>query len=845
MLVCILAFAIFCVYFYHWAKTDMGAQEALNLENFSLNQTSVIVYEDSESGDWEVLQALYAEENRIWTDYEDIPTDLIFACVSIEDKRFFEHSGVDWVRTIHACAKMFVGQSSFGGSTLTQQLVKNLTDDDDVTVRRKLNEIYRALKLEEDYDKNEILEMYLNTIYLGEGCYGVQSASRTYFGKDVSDLTLAECASLIGITNNPSAYDPYIYPENNRERQLIILDQMKDQGYISDTEYQEAVNQKMVFQSAHTVNDNENGYYSYFVDQVIRDVVAELMEQTGYSYETAYAMITSGGYTIYSTVDMDIQSSLEKVFENTENLPETESSQQLQGGMVITDNQTGDIVAMVGGTGEKTGSLTYNRATQSYLQPGSIIKPVGIYALALERGLITPASVRDDTPYSFTDNSCWPVNANGVYQGLVDMRTSVAKSLNTVAVKLVDELTPQACLEYARDVMGLATLVDESPSYTDATLWSMALGSLNEGVTIRDMTEAYCAVANAGVYREGRTFTKVENRHGETILENKQDTRQVVSEKNAWYLTDMMEETVKSGTGTGASLGDMPVAGKTGTTGTTTDDYDLWFAGYTPYYTGVVWNGYDTPESIVTTDGSGNPAVALWKKVMTQIHKDRKVIDFEEPSYIVECSYCRDSGLLATAACRNDLRGDRTVTGKLALEDVPTAECTSHVMVDFCGVSGLMANQYCYSQAGDSVYQVGMLNVERFFPISGVTVQDQEYNSNTTVPAGFVLPGTGSAANRNLYCMTHVEPVEVKTLEELISEGLSNLLGGDEDDPEEETDTADDPNASDPSDTPDTPDTPATPDVPDDQPTTGEEPTGDPTQPDVPGSAGYGEIVGE
>ncbi len=819
-LVCALAFAIFCVYFYNWVKTDMSSQEPINLEEFSLNQTSAIVYQDSQTKEWKVLQALYAEENRIWTNYEDMPTDLIFACVAIEDKRFFEHSGVDWVRTMYACANMFIGQSSFGGSTLTQQLVKNLTEEDEVTVRRKLTEIYRALQLEEDYEKEEILEMYLNTIYLGEGCYGVQSASKIYFGKDVADLTLAECASLIGITNNPSAYDPYIYPENNRDRQLIILSQMKSQGYISEAEYNEAVNQEMVFQSASSAGDDDGGYYSYFVDQVIRDVVAELMQQTGYSYETAYAMITSGGYTIYSTLDMDIQSSLEDVFENTKNLPETESSQQLQGGMVITDNETGDIVAMVGGTGKKTGSLTYNRATQSYLQPGSIIKTVGLYSLALEKGLITPAAVMDDTPYSFTDASAWPVNANGMYQGLVDMRTSVAKSLNTVAVKLVNELTPQACLEYARDVMGLATLVNENSEYTDATLWSMALGSLTEGVTIRDMTEAYGSFVNDGVYREGRTFTRVADRHGKTILENEQDTRQALSEKNAWYMTDMMQATVTDGTGTGAALGDMPVAGKTGTTGTTTADYDLWFAGYTPYYTAVVWTGYDTPESIVTTDGSGNPAIALWKKVMKDVHADLDVVEFEEPSYIVECTYCRDSGMLATAACRNDSRGDRTMTGKLALEDVPTEECTNHVLVDFCGASGHMATQYCRQQAGGSIYQKGMLSVERSFPISGIIVQDQQYNRNTTVRDGHVLPATVSAEAQNLYCMTHVEQVEVKTWEDLITEGLSSLFGGDD---EEETE-----------------------DSTDEEETEETEETEDELSvPDVQGDASYGEIVGE
>ncbi|MEA4964303.1 MAG: PBP1A family penicillin-binding protein [Oscillospiraceae bacterium] len=765
-----VAFSIFCVYFFGWVKSDLSQQSYLKLEDYSLDQTSVIYYQDSKTGEWKELQKLYATENRVWTDYENIPNNLVFACVSIEDKRFFEHSGVDWLRTLKACGSMFIGNSSYGGSTITQQLVKNLTKEDQVTVRRKLTEIYRALHLEDDYEKSDIMEMYLNTIYLGEGCYGVESAALQYFGKDVWDLSLAECASLIGITNNPSKYDPYLYPENNRDRQLTILSEMLKQGYISETDYDTAVAEEMDFHSASSsVYDNQYGYYSYFVDQVVRDVVADLMEQTGYSYEVCSDMLTSGGYSIYCTIDLDVQTELETVFEDKNSLPTTESSQQLEGGMVIIDNESGDIVALVGGTGEKTGSLTFNRATQSQLQPGSVLKPITVYAPALEAGLITPVTVMDDTPLTFTDEAAWPKNSDGIYRGLVNMTTAVSLSLNTVAVKLVNELGPQACYDFATEKMGITGLVASRGQYTDLTLWGMGLGSLTDGVTIRSLAQAYAAFYNHGVYREGRTYTKVEDSSGNVILDNEQETHQAVSEKNAWYLTSMMQATVTSGTGTAASLGSMPVAGKTGTT---SDNFDRWFAGYTPYYTAVTWTGYDTPETIVTTDGSGNPSITLWQKVMSSIHSDLTVQDFWKLGNVVECSVCQDSGMLATDACRSDPRGDRTVTAYLALEDVPTEYCTNHKMVDICGVSNHVATEYCEQQAAGSIYQVGMLNVSRFFPIEGIVVQDQQYNYIGEVPAGYVAAESAVPDPLNLECYVHVEIVNVKTEEDLIKEAL-------------------------------------------------------------------------
>lgn len=769
ILVGVVTFILFCVYFYNWVTTDVKSQDTLVLEDYHLNQTSIILAENKATGEWEELQRLYASEDREWVDFENIPNNLVFACVSIEDKRFFDHDGVDWFRTSHACASMFIGRSAFGGSTITQQLVKNLTGDDDVTVHRKLTEIYRSLKLEEDYEKSDILEMYFNTIYLGEGKYGVQSAARHYFGKEVSELTLAECASLIGITNNPSLYDPYVYPENNLKRERIILQQMFEQGYISERQMNDARNQEIVFTSTTKGQDSttEYGIYSYFVDEVVREVISDLQDTYGLSYEEANHMLTSGGYQIYSTVDTEIQSALESYFSDEANLPATKSAQQLQSAMMVIDNRSGDFVGIIGGTGKKEGSLIWDRATQSTLEPGSVLKPITVYATALEKGLITPISTMDDVPSRFTDTACWPPNTDGVYRGLVDMKTAVAQSLNTISVSLVDELTARECYQFARDNLHISTFVQNRDNLTDLTSWGMGMGSLVYGCRLEEITEAYAAFANDGVYRTGRTYTKITDEDGNVVLYNEQKENRAMSSKNAYYMTEMLEETVASGTGKGAALKNMAVAGKTGTTD---DDFDSWFAGYTPCYSAVCWAGYDTPESIETMDGSDHIAVTIWHDVMQTIHNGLGYEDFDKPSNLVACSFCRDSGKLCTDACHADPRGDREITAYVCLEDAPAESCDCHVMVTLCGQSGLRATSYCRQKAYYSLTQIGLLSVTRKFLKEGIIVQDEQYNFVTNQPEGYYKAASPSATRYDQDCPIHTETVKPKTLDELIEE---------------------------------------------------------------------------
>ena len=741
LLVGAISLVIFACIFTAYLRNYLMPQVSFSLDSFRLNQTSVIYYQDKSTGAYQALQNLYGEENRIWASYKDIPTNLVYATVAIEDKRFFQHSGVDWLRSMKASANLFLGGSStYGASTVTQQLVKNLTNDNEVTVRRKLVEIFRALEMEKQYSKEDIMEWYLNTIYLGEQSYGVRTAAYTYFGKDVSELDLAECASLIAITNNPSIFDPYISEKTkakNKERQTDILYEMWQQGYITENEYQNAKNEELQFQYADSSSEtgDNSDYYSYFVDQVIRDVVNDLASATGYDTEVINRMILGGGYQIYSTIDVDVQNAAEEVYEDLDNIPKTDSTyQQLQSGIVIIDNETGDIAAIVGGVGQKEGSLTLSRATQSLLSPGSTIKPLAVYAPALEMGLITPATVYDDTPFTF-GSSPWPKNEDDTYHGLTNILTAMKRSTNTVAVKVLDDVGLDYAYHYAVNDMHLDTLVDQyelnGVNYTDKSYWSLALGGMVRGVTIRDLTAAYASIENKGTYREARTYTKVLDSDGNVVLDNTQSSNENMSEKTAYYLTYMMEETVKDGTGQEAQVPGIDTAGKTGTT---SDDKDRWFAGYTSYYTGVVWCGYDQPQEVVLEDDSiENPASVLFNKVMTKVHEGKQNKAFEKPTSVIDVEVCQDSGNLVNDWCTKDIRGDRTVTIQLDGSDVPTSYCSTHVETDICTAGDTLhvANDSCKSRG--TVTQYGLLNLSRQFPIAGIVVADQQYCVGTLV----------------------------------------------------------------------------------------------------------------
>ena len=614
LLIGVVTALIFVCIFAFYVKTCITPSLDIDLNDFTLNQSSIIYYKDS-NGDYQKLTTVKSSENRIWIDGDQIPQHMKDALVAIEDKRFYTHKGVDWFRTAHAALNMFTGGSTFGGSTITQQLIKNLTQQDDITVQRKLLEIFQALDLEKNYDKDEILEYYLNAVYFGEGCYGVQTAAQTYFGKDAKDLSVAEAASIVGITNLPTYYDPFYSVENNKERQENVLREMYKQGYLKKAEYEEAKNEELDFVRGENSPSSSN-VYSYYEEVVLSDVIGDLAEAKGISRNAASQLVHNAGYEIYACIDKDIQAKVDAIYTDPEKLPKTYGStkSQLQSAIVIIDQATGEIKALRGGTGDKTINYGLNRATGTTRPPGSSIKPIAVYGPAVEYGLISPSTLvldKDEKHVQLTHTSWYPKNSPPGYDGIITITTALQKSKNTVAAQIVDKLTPSASLEFLRSRLGVTSLIDSDADYA-----AMALGEPHYGITVREMAQAYTALANDGVFTYSRTYTMVKDRSGKIILDNQPQTIQAFSQNTARTMTYMLNNAATYGTGHESRLSNMPVAGKTGTTSA---NRDRWFCGYTPYYTCAVWTGYDTPETMAFY---GNPATQIWQKVMSAVHSD-------------------------------------------------------------------------------------------------------------------------------------------------------------------------------------------------------------------------------
>lgn len=631
LLIALVTAIIFIVFFSIYVNTTLRPQLDITFEDYALTQTSYLYYTDNDTGENKQWTDIMTTEQRTWVDYEDIPQYMIDAAVSIEDKRFFEHDGVDWYRTAGAVYKMFLGKGDdgFGASTLTQQLIKNLTDYDDVTVKRKIIEIFRALEVEKNYDKDEIITWYLNVIYLGENSYGVQAAAQTYFGKDAKDLSLAQCACIIGITNQPTTYNPYYSKENNKIRQETILEEMYGQGYITQDEYTQALDEELVF--VRQENEEADSYiYSYYEETVITEAITALMEQTDLSEEAAKTRVYNGGLSIYTCIDMDVQDKLDCVYTDLDAIPATTgSNQQLQSAMTIEDPEMGKIVALSGGVGTKEINFGFNRATDATRPPGSSLKPLAVYGPALDTGTITINSTYQDSPITISGQS-WPRNDSGVWSySSYNIKTAVQKSINTIAVRVLQDLGLGVSYSYLKNNLGITTLEDSAEDgKPDINLAPLALGQLTNGVTVQEMTAAYGAIANGGTYIKAKTFNMIYESNGDVLLDNSEpDTSNAFSAQTTDVLTSLLYNAVVSGTGTTAKLSSgMAVAGKTGTTG---DNYDRWFCGFTPYYVAACWTGYDTPESIKLS--TGNPAAQIWNKVMTLIHEDLDVVKTFEP----------------------------------------------------------------------------------------------------------------------------------------------------------------------------------------------------------------------
>lgn len=728
LLVFVLTGAIFAGIFSAYINSSMRGKVEVYLDEFETKVSTELYHQEPESGEWVMYQTLFMDaENRIWANLDQIPKNLQKAVVAIEDKRFYTHKGVDWHGTARAILSTLFGGSVQGGSTITQQLVKNVTGDNQNTVKRKVTEIYRALDLEKRYEKDEILEAYLNEVYFGHSCYGVVTASLTYFDKDVSELSLAECASLVAITNNPSLYDPIEASwsrKNNRERQLLVLGAMLEQEKISQEEYDAAKAEDIVFANGYTISgryvgsnpstgstddagdgstgdtgeqlpsdETENkprkSSQSYFTDAVIDDVASALVEKYGLTdttdpvtgqvttaFEQGVNMVYGKGYKIYTTQNPNYQAIAEEVCSDTANLPYTttytngygeKETEQLQVGMTIVDPYTGYVVAMVGGAGVKEGARVWNWAT-SARQCGSAIKPISVYAPALDDGTINGASSIDDYPVMVLNNTAYPKNANGRYMGLTPLHTAIARSTNTCAVRVVQEYGTGKAYDFMTNRLGFTTL-----TYQDSQqVGNMGLGGLDRGVTTEEMAAAFGAFANEGVYTAPRTFIRVEDPDGNVIIENEAKSSVAMKDTTAALMNSLLQEVVNAGTGYEGRISGMHVAGKTGTTN---NDQDRYFVGYTPYYSCAVWVGYAHNQRIVA---SGNPAASMWQKVMSRVHEGLADKDFFSCSGLTYVKVCADSGLLATDSCAEDCRGSRVYSALVAADNAPSAYCNMH-----------------------------------------------------------------------------------------------------------------------------------------------------------------------
>ena len=696
---CGIAFAMYVHIYINPSAQETAAEISKGL---GLNLNSFIYAKESDSDEYTLYETIKGKENREWVDSDKIPDTLKNAVVAIEDERFYKHHGVDWVRTIGAVKGWLLGGTQYGGSTITQQLIKNITADNDYSVKRKVNEIFRAFALEKEIDdKDRILVMYLNTIYLGYNSYGVQTAAMQYFDKDVSQLDLAESAVLAGLTNNPSIYDVYNHPEKVKERQETILAQMLDQKMISQEEYEAAVAEELNYRPYEEYQQEIKSTYSYFTDEVIKDVINDLMTEKGYSRLVAENMVYSGGLNIYATIDTKVQNALDEVWANADNFPNTEKYGEIpQSAMVITDKQ-GNIVGIAGGRGEKTSSRGFSYASDARRQPGSSIKPLATYGPAMDAGIATPdTTVYDRALIQDADGNPWPMNDGKYPTGrAMTVKEGMTRSLNTISAQLLKQLTPQKSYEFMTQQLGFK-LVDSRTNedgtvQSDIDLAPLALGALTDGVTVREMAGGFSTFINDGVYGGTRTYTKVTDSEGNTIMENTPNTdKGFTNVRTDYYMLDCLQNVTAHGTAYGIQLDGVETGGKTGTT---TSNTDIWFCGITPKYSGAVWVGY---EHNYRLDGLyGRNAAEIWLAVMQKVHAGDSGLVFDShPQDFEEVTYCMDTGLLASGACR---AAGRAATGRFWKDKVPTETCSHQNIENKYDFESMGVDNYYYDDEED------------------------------------------------------------------------------------------------------------------------------------------------
>lgn len=661
----LLCVCVVTVYLFNFASSYVNGEPKINIDEYKENQAqTTIVYAYNNNDEVEEIARLHGEQNRVWVSIDSIPEILQKAYVDLEDKRFEKHGGVDWVRTVKTV--LTLGKSG-GGSTLTQQLIKNLTGDNAYTINRKFYEILNALNLEKNASKSTILEAYLNTVYLGNGCYGVKTAAEKYFGKELSELNYAECACLAGITKNPSKFEPLKHAEDNRKRQIDCLWYMHEAGDITDEEYEQAKAYEMVFTNSENYVKSESAAQqeaqtqtveinSYYVDYVIKSVIDDLVNQLGYTRSQASKLIYNGGLRIYSAIDRNVQSQLEDVYVNRISMPAyNQNVPDAQSAMTIMD-YSGRILGIVGGTGPKTENRGLNRAT-SPRQPGSSIKPLSVYTAAINEKHVTWGTKVMN--YGFmVGGKLWPQNYGGDMgspDSYITVQLALAVSYNTVPAQLVRQMGMNTCYKYAKEKFHLSTLTDNDIAYAP-----MAVGGLTYGVTTVDMAAAFASFGNGGKYYKPYCYYKVTNANGSKIyLQNgDEEGEQIMTQDSADVMNRLLQTVVTdaahASTGRKYGVSGFQTFAKTGTT---TDDKDRWFVGGTPYYVAAVWYGCDQPKQL-SKYVTGNPSGAIFQEVMNRIHKGLAAKNFEVYSPLTtQATYCLRSGLLASESCPEKATG--------------------------------------------------------------------------------------------------------------------------------------------------------------------------------------------
>ncbi len=670
LLVCFIAGVIVCfnvlIYLVGLASQPSG----IDLDARSLNLSSFVYVKNPETDEFEEYQILYGSENREWVEFDDMPPHLFEAIIAIEDRRFYEHNGVDWLRTGSAVINLATkGDDSYGGSTITQQLIKNITQDDEASINRKVREIVKALKVEQEYTKDEILEAYLNVVNFGGSCQGVQAAANRYFGKDISDCSIAECASIVGITQNPSAWDPFIYPDNNKYRRELIIDEMYSQGKITKEEYdaamEESANMQFADADAGNVDINGGDVQNWYQDQLVYDLAADLAEYYNISEDAAIDKLYTEGYHIYSAMDVKAQEIIEEEALNIDK----SSDPELQIAMSLV-GLDGRIIATVGSSEKKEANLLHDRALLTYRQPGSSIKPVVAYPYALERNLINYSSLIPDEPleegWVYDDGSKGPYNwYSTVHKNGLMTVDAIEWSSNCCAAQCIQMIGgAEVAYDHATTFLGFEHLTEDD-RYSIA---SFSLGGMNGGVSVREMANAYTYVANGGLVYEPYTYYYVTDNRGNIILDNRDNIPvQAYSKDTATIMNRMLHYNVANGHNTyaaNAAVYGWEICGKTGTTN---DNYDSWFCGVSPHASLAVWTGMDIPEEIWDTSVATN----TFSKVMSRYLEDKEYKDYELSQGVIEAEYCTVTGKLATDICKTKETGYYT-------EDNMPSKCKSH-----------------------------------------------------------------------------------------------------------------------------------------------------------------------